>query len=124
MNKGTFAHELAFSLSQRGTLLKLLSMNHYDMEEHSRMERLVEFKVAYGQALDEVRLCLMHFFPDMTEGDIHDFIYSFFPFMFGIYPYTSVTDKQREAMELAGVKYSFPTAYEITIAEVKRLLGI
>ena len=89
MNKGTFAHELAFSLSQRGTLLKLLSMNHYDMEEHSRMERLVEFKVAYGQALDEVRLCLMHFFPDMTEGDIHDFIYSFFPFMFGIYPYTS-----------------------------------
>ena len=109
MNKGTFAHELAFSLSQRGTLLKLLSMNHYDMEEHSRMERLVEFKVAYGQALEEVRLCLMHFFPDMTEGDIHDFIYSFFPFMFGIYPYTSVTDKQREAMELAGVKYSFPT---------------
>ena len=75
------------------------------------MERLVEFKVAYGQALEEVRLCLMHFFPDMTEGDIHDFIYSFFPFMFGIYPYTSVTDKQREAMELAGVKYSFPTAY-------------
>ena len=60
------------------------------------MERLVEFKVAYGQALEEVRLCLMHFFPDMTEGDIHDFIYSFFPFMFGIYPYTSVTDKQRE----------------------------
>ena len=32
MNKGTFAHELAFSLSQRGTLLKLISMNHYDME--------------------------------------------------------------------------------------------
>lgn len=124
MSRADFAHELAFSLTQRGTLLKLLSMNHYDMEEHSRMERLVEFKVAYGNALEEVRACLEHFFSDMTEGDIRDFVYSFFPFMFGIYPYTSVTDKQREAMKLAGVKYTFPTAYEITLAEVKRLLGI
>ena len=48
MNKWTFAHKLAFSLSQRGTLLKLLSMNHYDMEEHSRMERLGEGGVWAG----------------------------------------------------------------------------
>ena len=28
-----------------------MSMNHYDLEENSRMELLVEFKVSYGNAM-------------------------------------------------------------------------
>ena len=28
--------------------MKIMSMNHYDMESSSRPERLAEFKVAYG----------------------------------------------------------------------------
>jgi len=51
-----------------------------------------------------------------------DFIYIFFPFMFGIYPYTVVTEKQRIAMEEAGVNYVFMTIYEITYNCVNRLL--
>ena len=34
----------------------------------------------------------------MTDAAIQSFIYLFFPFMFGIYPYTAVTGKQRSAM--------------------------
>ena len=34
--------------------------------------------------------------------------------MFGIYPYTVVNNKQRSAMEEAGVNYVFMTIYEIT----------
>lgn len=123
MTPTEFADALAHSLEDRKNLLKLMSMNHYDMEENSRIERLVEFKVVYGQSLEEVRKCLDKFFVDMTIQDKQDFIFSFFPFMFGIYPYTIVTEKQREAMIQASVNYVYMTIYEITFAEVKKLLG-
>lgn len=124
MTAAEFADALAKSLEKRATLLKIMSMNHYDMEGNSRIERLIEFKVVYGRSLAEMRNCLDKFFPNMSVGDKQDFIFSFFPFMFGIYPYTVVTDKQREAMEKAHVNYVYMTIYEITYAEAKRLLGV
>ena len=124
MTRLEFAGALAHSLEERENLLKIMSMNHYDMEENSRLERLVEFKVVYGQSLTEVRNCLSRFFPEMSIEDKQNFIFSFFPFMFGIYPYTVVTEKQREAMTRAKVNYVYMSIYEITFAEVKKLLGI
>ena len=59
----------------------------------------------------------------MTAQDKQDFIYSFFPFMFGIYPYTVVTEKQKEAMKQAKVNYVYMSIYDIAYAEVKKLLG-
>ena len=122
MSKVEFADALAHSLEERENLLKIMSMNHYDMEENSRIERLIEFKVVYGQTLSEVRSCLDKFFPKMTDQDKQDFLFSFFPFMFGIYPYAVVTEKQREAMTQAKVNYVYMSIYEITYAEVKKLL--
>ena len=124
MTKMEFADALARSLEERHNLLKIMSMNHYDMEDNSRIERLIEFKVVYGQSLAEVRNCLDKFFSDMTVQDKQDFIFSFFPFMFGIYPYTVVTEKQKEAMAQAKVNYVYMSIYEITCAEVKKLLGV
>lgn len=123
MTSAEFSDALAHSLEERKNLLKIMSMNHYDMEENSRIERLKEFKTAYGQSLTEVRNCLDKFFPEMTIQEKQDFIYSFFPFMFGIYPYTVVTDKQKEAMKLADINYVYMSIYEITYAEVKKLLS-
>ena len=114
MTREEFAEALARSLENRAQLLKIMSMNHYDMEENSRPENLVEMKVAYGRAMSVIRDCLEKFFPEMTAKQVDDFIYNFFPFMFGIYPYTFVTEKQRAAMEEAGVNYVFLTIYEIT----------
>lgn len=124
MTRLEFAEVFAHSLDERQNLLKLLSMNHYDMEENSRMECLVDFKLAYGKALSEVESCLSKFFTDMSKEDRDNFIFSFFPFMFGIYPYTVVTEKQKEAMEKAKVSYVYMSVYEITFAEVKKLLNI
>ena len=93
MTKAEFANALAHSLEERENLLKIMSMNHYDMEENSRIERLIEFKVIYGQTLTEV------------------------------YPYTVVTEKQKEAMAQAKADYVYMSVYEITYAEVKKLLG-
>lgn len=123
MSREDFAQALAHSLEQRVTLLKLLSMNLYDMEANSRMERLVEFKRAYGGAIKAVDTCLETFFA-MPAQDRQDFIFAFFPFMFGIYPYTSVTQKQRGAMLQAGVDYVYMSVYEITVREARRLLNI
>ena len=123
MTRDEFAAMLAHSLEERAQLLKIMSMNHYDMETGSRPEHLAAFKVAYGESIRTVMACLQKYFPDMLVGQKQDFIYTFFPFMFGIYPYTYVTDKQRTAMEAAGVNYVFMTIYEITFNCVKRLLS-
>ena len=114
-----FAH----SLAERKILLKLLSMNHYDMEENSRLENLVSFKNAYGASLDAVSEYFSKFCPNMEKDDINSFIYTFFPFMFGIYPYTVVTEKQEKAMKTAGIEFEKYSVYEIIYNCVKKLLG-
>ncbi len=123
LTKEAFADKFARTLEKRAQLLKIMSMNHYDMETGSRLERLAEFKTVYGQSLRTVRQCLEKFFPQMDLEEKQDFLYTFFPFMFGIYPYTFVTEKQRTAMEEAGVNYVFLSIYEITYNCVKKLLG-
>lgn len=122
MTEDAFADNLARSLEERPQLLKIMSMNHYDMESNCRREHLTEFKAAYGESIRTVQSCLEKYFPDMSASEQQDFIYTFFPFMFGIYPYTVVTEKQRAAITEAGVNYVFMTIYEITYNCVKRLL--
>ena len=123
LTKDSFAEKLAHSLEKRAQLLKIMSMNHYDLESSSRPERLVEFKVAYGNSLKTVMHCLEKYFPEMPIAEKQRFLYTFFPFMFGIYPYTFVTEKQRTAMEKAGVNYAFMSIYEITYNCARRRLG-
>ena len=117
-----FAAALARTLEKRETMLKLLSMNLYDMERNSRLEALAAFKRAYGASLEAVRRCLEAWFPAMTEGDVHRFLYAFFPFLFGVYPYTSATEKQKLAMEEAGIEAPRCTIYTITRPLVEKLL--
>ena len=122
MERDGIAKTLAVSLENRKLLLKLMSMNHYDMEKNSRMERLVEFKVAYGNSIKAVDGLLKKFCTDMSVQERQDFIYSFFPFVYGIYPYTGVTEKQREAMEKADVGYVYLSIYQIAYICAKKLL--
>ncbi len=117
-----FAEMLANMLSERGLLLKIISMNMYDIEENSRIERLVEFKKSFGRCLFLVEGCLKKITPEMTAEERTTFIYSFFPFVYGIYPYTTVTKKQREAMELVGIDYKYYSVHDITFNAVKKLL--
>lgn len=122
MTRDEIAKALADSLEKRKLLLKLMSMNHYDMEENSREERLYEFKVAYGASLKAVDRLLQKFCTDMDEASRKTFIYSFFPFIYGIYPYTVVTEKQKTAMEKAGVGYTYYSIGELAYTCAKKLL--
>ena len=114
LTKEQIAKELASSIANREQLLKLLAMNNYDMEANSRPELLTSFKVAYGDSMKNMRRILTKFCPEKSEKEIQDFIYVFFPFMFGIYPYTAVTYKQMEAMKQADVDYVYQSVFEIT----------
>ena len=126
-NEGLTAAELADriagSLTKREQLLKLLSMNNYDMEANSRPELLRSFKTAFGRSIELMEMLLRKFCTWMSEAERQNVIYIFFPFMFGIYPYTAVTEKQRAAMREAGVDYVYQSIYEITDSCLVRLLG-
>ena len=123
LSKAELSDRIAASLAGREQLLKLLSMNNYDMEANSRQELLNTFKQSYGRSMHLVCMLLEKFCPDMSVTDIQNFIYTFFPFMFGIYPYTAVTEKQKVAMKEAGINYVYQTVYELTYSCLIRLLG-
>lgn len=122
MSKEDFAKKLALSIEKRKKMLKLVSMNMYEIEENSRLEELVEFKKTYGLAVEFVRKCIDKFFTDMEEKDKNNFMALLFPFMYGIYPYTEATDKQIEAMKIANILTKPMSIYEITYVEVLKLL--
>ena len=116
------ASALAQALDRRPLMLKLLSMNLYDMEANSRMGRLVEFKTAYGESSAAVNRCLRKFVPALDEQGRQTFLYAFLPFVYGLYPYTIVTDKQRLAMDNAGISFIYMSTYEMAYTFIRTLL--
>ena len=123
LTKNELAELISHSLAGRQQLLKLLSMNNFDMEANSRQELLTAFKHSYGRSMQLISMVVQKFCSEMTVSDIQNFIYIFFPFMFGIYPYTEVTEKQRAAMKEAGINYVYQSVYELTYSCLIRLLG-
>ena len=117
-----FAEKIAESVERHPQMLKLLSMNLYDMEENSRSERLAEFKRSYGSVMEKMRQVVHHFRPALCEDNLDAFLYAFFPFMIGIYPYAVVTEKQRKAMAEAGLDYRYQSIYELTFRFLKKNL--
>lgn len=123
MTVDELAQALAHSLEKRGMLLKLLSMNLYDMEENSRLELLVSFKTAFGDSIRAVSQLLEKFCPQMDAAERQRFIFSFFPFIYGVYPYTTVTEKQRAAMDAAGVDFTYLSVYQMVYDCAQKLLA-
>lgn len=118
----TFPAAFAALVGRRWCMLKLMSMNLYDLEAGSRVENLLSFKREYGRSLRGVEACLRAHFPRCGQKEADKFVYAFFPFLFGVYPYTQVTPKQAEAMERAHIPYPRLTAAEITASLVETLV--
>ena len=119
----TLADRLAATLEPRGLLLRLLSMNIYDMEAGSRVENLVAFKKSYGASIRLVEEILAKHAPGLGARGREAFVWAFFPFLFGVHPYTAVTDKQREAMAAAGVAFPYPSVRRLVRDFALRLLS-
>ena len=116
------ALEIAGSLQKRKLLLKLLSVNLYDLEENSRMERLVNFKTAYGNSKKALWKLIRKCYPELKDYEIKDFIKIFLPYLHGIYPYAFATDKQIEAMDSVGIEYEKTTIKELVYLGLMKLL--
>lgn len=108
-----FAKEIAVSLEKRLILLKILAVDMASLDAESRIEPLISFKKVYGRSLDLVRQLLEKHFPERSEVDNQHFIFTFFPFLYGVYPYTEVTNKQKLAMAEAEVPYVYMGVSEI-----------
>ena len=49
---------------------------------------------------------------------------AFLPFVYGVYPYSAVTEKQRMAMDQAEMRYNPPAQHEMVRQGAAMLLGI
>ena len=78
--------KLAWSLEKRKLMLKLLAVNLYDMEENSRIERLVSFKKAYGRSVELFDTILKKAFPNKTETERRQTLIAALQFLHGVYP--------------------------------------
>ena len=124
MPRDELAQTLARTLTDRPRLLRLLSMNLYDSEANSRPERLAEFKVTFGASMETVGRMVKKYIPEMNDTELQRFLYAFFPFIYGIYPYTVVSEKQKLAMDQAGIPYVYLSAYDLTYACLNKLLAV
>lgn len=101
--------KIAESLENRKTLLKITSMNLYEIEDASRLERLREFKKQFRKSVESFLKCIRTAIPGITDQELERIRYAFFPFMYGIYPYVYPTEKQMEAMDQEGISYGGAT---------------
>lgn len=121
-NRDEFARVLAHTLDGRETMLKIQTMNLYEIEENSREERLMEYKRSFYRAMIAIDFCLAAYRPDMEEREKLDFRYAFFPFLYGIYAYAYPTQKQLSVMEQVGIPVAQMTIYELAYRCIRKLL--
>ena len=122
LTREEIAEEIAKPLAKRKLLLKLLSVNLYDMEEHSRMERLVSFKKAYGNSRDVLAGLIKKFYPRISSKELDQFVFTFLPYLHGVYPYAFATEKQIEAMEKAEIRYYKTTIEDLVYTGLLKIL--
>lgn len=116
-----FSKLLSKLIAKREVLLKLLSMNLYDIEENSTIELLAKFKETIKDNIEVISKCLDKFFRISIEKK-QVFLYSFLPLLYGIYPYTNITEKQSKAMKNAGLNYKKYSIYNLTYNSICLLL--
>lgn len=117
-----FVKMIVSSLSNRKILLKLISMNMYEMEENSSYESVKNYKTAYTESVNLFKKCLIKLL-NYNEEDATNKAFTFFPFMIGIYPYSAVTEKQKKALTELDFKYNYYSIEELIKMGLKNILG-
>lgn len=123
-SREALAELFADTLSERMLMLKILSMNMFEIEAHSRLECLVAFKHAFARSFALVDALLQKGQPVLDDNARQAFIYAFFPFMYGIYPYTQTTEKQRAAVQAIGFEFTYYTPHEMILQTARKLLAV
>lgn len=122
LSKQEFVDKITDSLLKRKTLLKLISMNMFEMEANSSVESITNFKLAFKETTCLLKKCICKFF-NIKELEAEEITFTFLPFLVGVYPYTSVTNKMKKAIEKADFKYSYYTEKELIKMGLENILG-
>ena len=122
LSKEDFIDKITDSLLKRKILLKLISMNMFEMEANSRVESITNFKLAFKESISLLEQCLCKFF-NVKDREAEEITFTILPFLVGIYPYTSLTDKMKEAIHKANLEYKFYTDKEMIKMGLEKILG-
>lgn len=121
-NRMILAEKIAHTLEEKEILLRILNMNLFEIELNSRVERLAEFKKLYLRAITAFSDILRSYSPSISDTEYENFNNSFCAFLIGIYPFVFHTEKQKEAMKIAGMKLKEPTIYEMVYKVLIKLI--
>ena len=102
-------------------LLKTLSEETLIWIKIPWTELLVEYKKAFKDSVELFNECLKKHL-GLSEEKNEQIRYAFFPYMYGIYPYSYPTDKQISAMDEVKLSHMDTTIYEMTYQFLKLIL--
>lgn len=122
VSKEEIAILLANQIKNQPLMTKILSNNLEDFEVFSRMEIIIYFKRAYSNMINTVDKLLEKFLQHWHNKRREKFIYQFLPYLFGVYVYTHVTDKQKQALKEVNSNFIYFDVYEFMYIFVKQLL--
>ena len=120
--RAALADVLSETLARRETMLRLMSTSLFEMEANSRVEALADFKRTFGAVFQTLDGLVAACCPELDEPARGRFLYAFMPFVYGVWPYCTVTEKQRAAMKHAGLTYEPPTIRELVRCGAAMLL--
>ena len=113
LNRLELSKQIAHTLENKETLLRILNMNLFEIEQNSRVERLAKFKVEFKKSISVLCKILHCYQSDISDIVCEEFCEMFSAFLFGVFPFTKHTQKQLEAMQMAGVSMEEPSIYEM-----------
>ena len=116
------ASALARSLEKRPLMLKLLSVNVYDIEEAAHPDNLARFKKKYAASVHAFKKCLIRSL-NCSPGRAEQILLGFFPYMNGLYPWTSPTAKQQQAMENHPLGLPILSLFDLVRQHTKQLFA-
>lgn len=94
----------------------------YEMEENSSYESVKSYKTAYTESVNLFKNCLIKLL-NFNEEEATNKVFTFFPFMIGIYPYSAVTKKQKKALTELDFKYNYYNIEDLIKMGLKNILG-
>lgn len=98
-----FCHLITDTFLSREIMMKLLSVHLTAIEQNCSLEKLTQFKKESQRVFDALTEGIAKTFPMAASSDRVLFMQQFLVFIFGIYPFSHPTEKQKAAMEGAGL---------------------
>lgn len=121
MTKEQFSAFLAESTAARHKMLRLLSILTTCIENQCRLEKVACFKKDCGDAFTVIRESLEKYFPSAAACEKTFFMIMFSAYIHGLYTLAYPTQKQIDAMKLAGREY-VPVDFRATLYKAVLLL--